>query len=471
MAKKKKKAPNPRQAQPGTSYTASGLLPPDISPEQGSSSSPIIQEIVPELSSPFQRAQIYSRMMHDAGVNVSVRIWKTPILGAEMFVEPASQSPDDILIAEFVEDNLFAGMNTPFQNSIEDILHMCEDGFSILYKVYENRNWAPAATGSNGKTYTMLKKLAYRAPGTVSDIEYDDNGGVQQVTQNAIKADGTTQEVKMPINKLLIFTLNKKGGDVRGSSVLRSAYPHWYYKTHLYKIDAIQKERHGIGVPRGHLAPGYTAKDVSAMRQMLRNLRTNEEAFMLLTPNVEMDFAELVGQPVDVMQSAEHHNVMILMNVMAQFMTLGVGTSGGGRATAGAQTDIFIKSLKTVANYIVDQFNMFLIPELVVWNFKTTNFPQLKVRNIGDTRDLQMLGSAISNLFAQSAITGDEDTENWIRSVFDMPSKAAGTRPTEEQLNPSTTANQNGNTAQKGATKNPRDKVGGNVGKPPAAAQ
>jgi hypothetical protein len=470
------KQANPRKAQPGTAYTATGLQAPDVSAEVGSSRAAPIQELVPELASPFTRTQTYAKMMNDAGVDVSIRVWKTPMMGAEYFVEPYSDRPEDIEIAEFIEANLMGGMSSPFINSIEDILHFCEDGYAVLQKVYENRNWAPKRTGSNGKMYTMLKKLGVRPPTTIAKITYDDNGGPVSITHNAIKGDNSTQEIEIPINKLVIFTLNRKGGDLTGKSMLRTAYPHWYYKTHAYKIDAIQKERHGIGVPRGKLLPGFTSADVEAMRTLLRNLRTNEESFMLLTPNVEVDFAELSGQPVNVMETAGHHNMMILMNVMAQFMTLGVEGQGGGRATAGAQTDIFVKSVKYVAGYIAEQFNMYCIPELVVWNFKTTNFPQVKVRNIGDTRDLQMFASAIANLFAQKAITGDEDTENWLRQVFDMPTKAAGTRPASADIPPGVTmpteqkTTQNGG-QQKGSTKQQRDKVGSNVGKPPAAPE
>jgi hypothetical protein len=413
-------------------------------------------------------------MMNDAGVDVAVRVWKTPMMSAEFFVEPYSDSQEDKDIAEFIEANLMGGMSSPFVNAIEDILHFCEDGYSVLQKVHENRNWAPKRSGSNGKTYTMLKKLAVRPAASIAKITYDDNGGPVSLTHNALKADNSTQEVELPINKLIIFTLNRKGGDLTGKSMLRTAYPHWYYKTHAYKIDAIQKERHGIGVPRGRLLPGYTKDDVEAMRLLLRNLRTNEESFMLLTPNVEVDFAELSGNLVDVLGTANHHNMMILMNVMAQFMTLGIEGQGGGRATAGAQQDIFVKSVKYIANYIAEQFNMYCVPELVVYNFKTTNFPRVKVRNIGDTRDLQMFASAVANLFAQSVLTGDEETENWVRSVFDMPVKAAGTRP-ESADDPlaakaaQAQANTNGG-QQKGSTKQQSDKVGSNVGKPPASA-
>jgi Protein of unknown function (DUF935) len=441
-----------RKVQTGTSYKATGLAPkPQLNSEDGSATIAPIQDVVPELISPYTRMLAYNKMMSDASVDVSVRVWKTPVLGSEFFVDPYSSDPMDQEISQFIWDNLSGGMTQPLTNAMEDILHMCEDGYSILEKVYEEREWTPPTisagnsgkTGSqfrNAKNYVMLKKLSPRLPSTIKDLQYDNNGGPTQIIQGAIQADKSVKDVTIKIDKLVIFTLNRKGGDLTGKSVLRTAYPHWYYKNHLYKIDAIQKERHGIGVPRGKLLAGYTAQDKLIMRQMLRNLRVNEEAFIMETPNVEIDFAELSGNPVDVMRSAEHHNTMILMNVMAQFMSLGTGTSGssGSRATGSVQSDTYMKALRFIANYICDMVNMYIIPELVVWNYPTKNFPQLKVRNIGETRDLQMLASGLANLVAQEAITMDLPTEQWVRKVFDMPAKQGGEAayppPTKETI-------------------------------------
>jgi hypothetical protein len=534
----KPKDQNPRAVVTGTSLEASGHAEPtpDTSNEQGSSyvtpdTGPPI-ETVPQLTNAYQRRITYAQMMNDSSVDVSVRAWKTPVLGADFYVDPYSDSPLDLEVAQFVEANLLGGTESPFLDSLQDILHFCEDGFAVLEKVYENREWTPpiielpqtnqganatqganngagatngsaAANGASGqgsgnsgkqqqfrntKVFTMLKSLAFRPASTIGDIEYDNNGRLTQLTQSAIQSDKTSKDVPIKADKLLIFTLNRKGGDITGKSVLRSAYPHWYYKTHFYKIDAIQKERHGIGVPRGKLLPGYTELDKIALRNMLKNLRTNEEAFILQTPNVEIDFAELKGQLVNVLESAEHHNNMILLNVMATFLALGSSTQGGGgsRAVGATQSDMFMKSLAYIADYICGVINHFVIPELVVYNYKTTSFPKFACRGIGETKDLQQLGSALANLFAQEALTRDLPTEQWLRKVLDMPKKTGGidayppvTRETIQVIGqPPDSAGGNGHSSTtkvtqggtKGdvaaATANPT-KGQGNSGKPP----
>jgi len=427
--------PRPRILRPArkaqasqTSYQSQGVddpgIPqPQVNVESGSSRGIQIPEIVPELVSPYSRTVAYNKMMNDAAVDVSLRVQKTPVLGATYYIEPFDEQPINLEIAEFIEDNLFEGLSAPFLNSLEDVLHFFEDGYSILEKVYELRQWSAPGKGRNSKQYTMLKKLGVRPPTTIQQIQYDDNGGPQSVTQGAIRGDNSVETVDLDVSKLIIFTFNRKGGDLTGKSLLRTAYPHWFYKIHFYKIDAIQKERHSLGVPRGKLGPGASSQDKQELRTLLRNLRSNEESFMILTPNIDVDFAEVHGNLVDVLKSAGHHNTMILLNTMAEFMALGLEGTSGARATGATQADIFMKALRYVANHIADMINIYLIPELVVWNYNTTQFPKMSVRNVGETRDLQMLGSALANVLAQGGITMDLDTENWIRDVFDMPAK------------------------------------------------
>ncbi|MBA3356238.1 MAG: hypothetical protein H0U18_09970 [Pyrinomonadaceae bacterium] len=691
----------------------------------------------------------------DATVDVSLRAAKTPVMGADWFIEPFSDNEFDLDIAEFVEFNLLSGTGAPFLLILEDILRMYEFGFSVIEKVYEEREWSPRRTGANRRKYTMLRKLAPRPTPTIKEIVYDDNGGPVSIKQGAVQADGKPVDVEIPIEKLIIFSNNKKGGNLEGkaldpdttiptpdgfkrlddiqigdvvydengeiqkviarqewkdrpifdilfstgetircdaahewailygiqkkpfvlstsemfgaekrdtglcnfsikqskalwypkteqlvdpyilgqwlgdgtaltaeitsgdsefqklieeagstigsvsvkprelartyiiqglatklrvmnlksnkhipqnyirasydqrlalvqglmdsdghvdrwgrcefvntnediidgfikvvrslgtkvriyrkppnpsqgrkkwttrvhfvpgfpafrltrklerqreaekskkcthphhqikeisfvgtgrticlevsgeshlflcgesllptcNSLLRTAYRPWYFKTNLYNIDGIQKERHGMGFPVVELPPGAKDADIAAAHEMVTNIRTNEFGGVALPARWVLKFLDLPGQPVDVMRSIEHHNGAIMLNTMTQFMLLGLEGTGGGRATSGSHQDMFNKSLRYVANLIADDFNLYCIPYLVGYNFDTDHFPKLRARNIGETKDLQQWASAVSNLFAQNGLTPDIETEQWIRTIIDAPLKRGG---------------------------------------------
>jgi len=442
----------------GSSLTATGHVePPKLDSELGSSQPVKIQEVVPELASKQQARTTYNRMLNgDAAVDTSVRMWKTPVLGATYFMEAASENQDDVDIAEFCDFNIFGNFGSPWLQTLQHILHMCEDGYSVLNPIPTTAEWAPRREKANRKKYTMLRKLAPRPASTIREIEYDDNGGPVGIKHNAIRADKKVEEVEIPIDQLIIFTLNGDGGDLEGKSVLRTAYPHWYYKTHLYKIDAIQKERHGIGVPEVKLPSNFTPQDTAAAWVLVQNLRTNEKAGIVAPPGFEIGFKELSGNAVDALKSADHHNAMIMLNVMAQFLLLGM-SEGGGRATSQSQQDVFMKSLRYVADLICSYFNLYMIPKLVAWNFDTDRYPQMKARNIGETKDLQQWGAALANIVDKEIVTPDLNLEQWARDQLGAP------RKTEARPAPKVSG-QNGATGISGVGDNSNKSTVGNNG-------
>ena len=455
-----------RRPTSGTSLNAKGSIPtpPDALTEIGSAAPLVLRDVVPALGTRSQAYKIYEQMSsNDSAIDVSLRAGKAPVMGADFFVEPFNGDRDNIEIADFVRFNLTEGMTVPFLTVMDDILRMYEFGHSILEPVYEVREWSPSRSGANRRKYTMLRKLSPRHPTTIQEYLYDDNGGPAGIIQGAINSKGQSNRVTIPIEKLIIFTLNKRGGDITGKSILRTAYKHWYYKDHLYKIDAIQKERHALGIPRVALPPGYNDADRDAAVELVKNVRANEEAGFVQPPGYVMDFVKPEGSLVDVMKSIEHHNGMIMMNVMVQFLLLGIqDAGGGGRATAGSHQNMYEKSLRSTGNLICQAFNLYLIPQLVGYNYDTDRFPKLQVRNIGEGKDIQMWSSAMSNLVSQGAITVDDETEQWIRKQIDMPGKL-GPRPTVD-ITPqaSNGAQQAGPTSARGGIKGDTT---GNVGK------
>lgn len=484
----KRKDSTPARQTTGTSYAAQGadnINKPDMQ-EVGSARSTLLIDPVPALQKGFTETSTYLKMVRDdATVRMSLRAGKAPVLGAEWFVEPYSSDPQDLAIAEFVEFSLFEGMTVPWVKVLWQILRMYEAGRSVFEEVWEEREWAPrkSTPGANRKQYTMLRKLAFRPPLTIQRILPDDNGSPRTVIHNAIDADGKSEEVDIPIEKCVVFVFDEQDGTLEGMSLLRTAYKPWWYKNRLYNIDSIQKERHAIGIPDIEISPGASKNDIEAAHQLGQDLRTNEKAYIARPPTIKVGFAQVHGQLVDVMASAEHHDTQILKNVMVQFLNMGTtGTGGGGRATGATGLDMFLKSMRHQAQSICDNINMYLVPELVAYNFNTDCFPKLSVRGVGEVKDLQMFSSALKNLLDSDAISLDEATEQWVRQQFDMPRlttawKDQRERPERVQELIQTSLAKNGNntptptpvTTPSGSGNTSKNGGGGNIGKSPSS--
>lgn len=393
----------------------------------------------------IQALRTYEKMKrNDAQVRLSLRVCKFPVLGADWYVEPASSEQDDKDVAEFIEYNLFTFMTSTWFDVLTHILSFLDYGFSCIEEVFTEAAWRPDRAASNSRNYTMLRKLAPRPAVTLDRFEYDESGGPVGMWHK--KADPNQQyqvleddPVLIPIDKMVIFTYDKEGGNLEGQSILRTAFQHWYYKNNLYKIDAIQKERHGIGIPDIILPPGYDDSDLKYAKDMARNLRTNEQAHIVRPMGWEVGFAKPEGQLTNALESAEHHDLMIVRNVLAQFIngTSSAGTTGS-RSNMATSFDMLLKSLRQIGAMVCSGLNQHLIPQLVDYNFTVQRYPTLKVRGIGESRDQQMLAAAIRNLVSENVISVDDDFEEYIRQLFDWPTNwdKASVRVNEQNLKP-----------------------------------
>lgn len=366
-------------------------------------------ERVPELFEKRGTRTYYDMKRADGTVRGALRTLKTPVLSARWFIEAHGKNGGepttvDKNIAKFVEANLFENLNVPWSRVVEEALIMCEYGFSMMEIVWD---YDP-----EDSTKIIVSKLAPRHPLDVREFVFNEFGDPLGVMMEGTEANGFTPTF-IPFDKLLIFTLEQEGADLRGTSVLRSAYKHYYYKDTLYKIDAIQKERHGIGVPIIKLPMGFTTQDKNLAEELGRNLRTNERAHITIPMNWEILFAKLEGQPVDCIASIDHHDKKILSNVLAPFLD-----------DSNAKTDsmdMFLKSTRYIANTISDTINKFLIPKMVRINFLRGNIPHLHARRIGEWEDMRTMSFTLRNLVGAQLITPDDKIEEQLRREIDMP--------------------------------------------------
>lgn len=366
--------------------------------------------------------EVYDQMRRSDGtVRGTLRLIKTPVLGARWFVEPASDSERDKAVADFVHKCLTEYMSISFPQLLTEALLMCDFGYYMFEKVWEPRI-------IDGQPRIVWKKLAPRHPMDVKQWHLDSGGGPRAVSMYAPHdfvpniyggPQSLTDDIVIPINKLLVFTFDKEADNIQGISVLRSAYKHWYFKDQLYKIDAIQKERHGIGIPVIKLPVGFKREDRVAAEDLGRNLRTNERAHVVLPPNWDLIFAKVEGNPVDAMKSIEHHDARIRENILATFLS---EHRGGVRTEDQA---LFLKATRFIADVVCDTFNHYAIPQLVDFNFSRglSGYPKLRARRIGESEDQRTLSFTIRNMVGAGVIEPDDVLEAFVRKELDLPLK------------------------------------------------
>lgn len=347
-----------------------------------------------------QGIKTYDQMRRsDAQIRRSLRVVKTPVLAAHWYMEPFSEGSRDRMIAQYVWDNLTKWMTQSWPQLLVESLLCLDFGWYAFEPVFE-------IVGGKAR----WRKFAPRHPADSQGWEYDSHGGpIGCWFPGATDDNGIANKKLISIDDLLVFTHEKEGGNMEGISALRSAYKHWYFKDNLYKIDGIQKERHGIGIPLIKLPVGFTVADRTAADDLGRNLRTNERAHVVLPPNWEIMMLKMEGQPVDCLPSIEHHDKMIMANVLADT----IGTDD--------DSQMFLKGTRFIADIVRDVFNKWAIPRLVDYNWRVKGYPELRARRIGDTIDWRTMSFAIRNLIGAKVLRPDDRLEEWLRDEMDLP--------------------------------------------------
>lgn len=353
---------------------------------------------------------IYDRMRRSDGqVKAVLSACELPLRAATWIVQPASDEPQDEEIADFISNELFGGMPQTWDLFLKHVLLMLPFGFMMFEKVFEvvdnQVRWA---------------KLAPRLPKTLYQWNFSNDGTFTGITQFVWKGNSFEFPV-IPVERLLVFTNDREGDNYEGTSILRAAYKHWYYKDNLYRIDGIAAERHATGVPLFKHPTDAKNDDKARLDQIGEHLYANEKAYVRLAEGYEFDIKGLSGSIRDIMPSIEHHDRMIARSILADFLNLG-SSDVGSWALSKDKSSFFLMSLRSVGRNICDTMNT-AIRQLVDYNWSPEAYPELMLSNL-EIREAVAYAKAITDSIMAGGVTPGDDVEAVLRNMLYLPAKA-----------------------------------------------
>ncbi|MCK5590597.1 MAG: DUF935 family protein, partial [Candidatus Pacebacteria bacterium] len=340
----------------------------------------------------------------DPQVKAVLRAITLPILQNKYYIEPASDDPKDIEIADIVSDNLFKEMTMTWSDTLRHIMLHKTFGFMPMEKIYEY---------NKEEALIKVRKLDPRMPQSITKWNY-----LGDALSSIDQQDAQGKEYNIGIEKLCIFTEEKEGSNWEGISVLRPAYGNWYIKKDLMKIDAIRHERYGVGIPMGTAPKGVGPEDDAwtDMEEALLAIYSNEQGYIVKPEGWVIDIlngGDSTG--TDIIKSMKYHDEAIALGMLAQFLKLGT-TDSGSRALGESFIEFFLMSLQATCDYIAQVLNRFLIKELVDFNWEVDAYPELKCAKIKSV-DPQV----IANLVSTGIITKGLEIENTVRERLNLP--------------------------------------------------
>lgn len=377
-------------------------------------------EYVNDLSGSTLYTTVDKMRWSDASVQAALLMCELPICSAEWDIEAASNETQDEEIAEFVRNNLFNDLIIPWGDIIRQILLMLPYGsmvFEVVYKLTDDgkigwRKWAP------------------RLPKTIQRWNVDKNGELESIEQSTYK-NGIYQTVIIPAEKLMVFVHRREGDNYRGTSILRQAYKHWFFRDKYYKIDAVATERAGIGIPKIKLPDGFTDDDYENAKKVGENLRGHEKAYVIYKDGWEVEMMDMKsGTNKSAKEMLEHHTREILKSVLVQFIDLG-SSNTGSYALAKDQSKLFLIALDAIGKQIEDVVNQ-EIKKLVDYNWNVEDYPKLTHSDLG-IKDVEELSNAIQKLSLAGVITSDPHLEDYMRKVLKLPEKPEELRAEQKE--------------------------------------
>ena len=356
--------------------------------------------------------KIYDKMRKsDATVRAAVVATQLPIRRANWFVKVDSEDEKDIEVRDFVERALFDEMTITWDDFLRQALLMLPFGVMVFEKVFTVKE-------VEGKQRVIWKKLAPRMPKSITHWETaEGKKGIQQLAPNL------STVMSIPLEKLLVFVNEIEGENWWGTSILRAAYKHWFIKTNLEKIDSVAHERQGLGIPFVKLPSGYTDQDVTRAENILKNLRANEQSYLLEPVDLEVEFKDMKSNTTkDPTRAISYHNRQIVLAVLAQFLDLGSGATGS-RALSEDHTNLFLQSLEAIANGVADVINKFAIKELVDLNFEGVEiYPELAFNGISRV-DVEKLSTAYQRFTQSGGLKATKADDQFVRELLGLPER------------------------------------------------
>jgi len=359
----------------------------------------------------------YEKMRRsDAQVAATLMAMKLPIRSAEWTVSaPANPTPVEEEATRLVRECLLEEIK--FNDVLRNALLMLDFGCAA-----HADHWY--IDGNRVRIEKLKPLLPVTFQRWIVDRETEELLGIEQY---GAKGD-TYVTVTVEKERLALFTHEQEGANFAGRSMLRCAYQHWYIKSNLYKIDAISIERNGMGVPYAIMAENAKKEDRETALAYVEKLSTHEKAGIVLPNGWVFGLKGVEGTLRDPKESIAHHNMMIAMSALAQFMMLGQ-SAGGNRALGESLGDFFYMGLQATAKAISEELSRTTIRRLCDYNFAgLKRYPKVVAQKIQGI-EFGTLYAALKDLAGAGLVQGDDELEAYLRRTMGLPRPGQAPRP------------------------------------------
>ena len=205
--------------------------------------------------------------------------------------------------------------------------------------------------------------------------------------------------------------------------MLRPAYKHWKLRDELLVLELNTLDRNGMGVPvyEGSELALDADGDLENGQRIVEDFRGGKTAGASIPAKAKLSLVGVSGQIMSPREAILYHDSQIAKSVLAHFLNL--EGKGGSYALAETQSDLFIQSLQTTAEWIADVATQHIVEDLVRVAFPDHDgmMPRISFDPIASKKEISP--ADLAALKNAGLILPDKDLEEDLRRRYTLPPK------------------------------------------------
>jgi hypothetical protein len=350
----------------------------------------IDEEYVPNLRTLKGRISIYERMVNDPQVRGQLRaITMTLVSGVSWNVVGGTSQMRDLVYANLLRQgpkDLWC--STSWIDFLYESMGCLSYGFSLF-----------------GKTRRLVgDKVIFSDLSWLHPRSVDEDGWVMDEADNLV---GVRRSYLDPVanyhareqiaaEDLFIMTWDRRGPNYEGNAFIRPMYRPWMLGEMAEKIDIIDLQNRGVGIPVAHLSGTGGLKEKETLVEILKSLRggSKERAFIVLDKDETVEFMTSQGTVKDAAPILAYHQMNKVKAAGTEYFEQG-NTATGSRAGASALATGFFINVDGIRVHLQDMINHGigrlpgLVEELIDMNFDNVkDYPRIEGSKVSPSEQL-----------------------------------------------------------------------------------
>lgn len=353
--------------------------------------------------------KLYQDMIRDpvAIAGLEIRIFSA-IKNFE--IQPPSDSPEDMDIAESIRDNFSHGMDRALRSIIRDIAQAGSiNGWSLMEPL-----WKIAEGGKfHGNIY--LKNIKIKNPDSFK-LVLDDFNNIREIMYSKSGFSMGMAEEAVDMSRVLVYSHDMQYDNPYGRSIFRRVFRAFFFKDKILRFWAQYAEKFAAPFKIGSFtddARGENVKD--ELLAVLKKWKFDDGA--ILPPGTKVEFLESLTR------SDTNTVFKSLIDLCNREMIIGL--TGGEltvfKGSGRAESEVHERTSSQFIDFVRDEMSNFindkLIPMMVDLNYTVPRYPKIQFLDDRIKPNREKIGRGIQ----QGMTVGMEIPKIWAHNTLEIP--------------------------------------------------